>query len=157
MRKSSHLHIAGCLAPALGLRGWRKFLFYFGSLYPDLVPTVFTNSHTYKNWSSWLGEHRGTTSPFTEGRLVHLCCDFFTHPHNETRYLTLAHARWEKLLDQAVMAESRFCHSTKITSLEELHEMYLKEAPSVSTDVLYCCLALHVLFNLNSCLQVSFA
>lgn len=145
MRKSSHLLVARKAVDFLGIRGMHRLMFYFGSLYPDLVPSMFTKTHTFENWYPWVEKRWGSASYFTEGRLLHFCCDFFTRVHNEGKYLSISHARYEKDLRDYLKANSVVPRLNMSNSLKNLHTAYLRQGQDVSCDRDYCCIVLGLL------------
>lgn len=140
MRKTSHWLIAKRLSDQYAIKGVSRFLFIFGNLYPDLVPTFAVKYHTFDRWYPWvdlnLHQFRGW---FTAGRVVHLCCDFFTRPHNELHMLNTKHIHWEKSLDKLLRSKSCFVPRYGDVSLSDLHDMYMHADVSIWSDYIFIC------------------
>jgi len=141
MRKKTHILIARDVADHIGLVGVERFEFILGSLYPDLVPTVFIKPHTWRRWYGWAERHLTQGSAFHRGCALHFLCDFYTRPHNIKGFVSYRHMKWEgELLKYFNIHHVVWCNCH--ASLEGLHSKYLKTVGGVETDWRFCCRAL---------------
>lgn len=96
MRKKSHIALARYLVRQNSTWKMMKYkkAFYFGSILPDLTPSIVTAPHKYGTSYSTLQEHirdltdgwYGQSNPHMfwrrMGIILHYLADYFTYPHN---------------------------------------------------------------------------
>lgn len=148
MRKKTHVLIARAVADHLNLCGFARFEFIVGAVYPDIVPTVFIKPHTWGRWLDWANCHLQCGDMFHRGCALHLLCDFYTHPHNASGYLSYQHMRWEADLKNYFKKHGVDWYTAKC-DLRDLHFEYLHTTPSIVTDWEYCCRALSSVYALG--------
>ena len=144
MIKITHGYIGKVVADYLNLSGINKFALILGNIVPDFLPSCFYLPHTYSSWYKWFNAKRydlvnlsGYRYYYELGKEMHLCCDFFTRPHNRgVSGFIAGHHIWEVKLHRCVL--ENFKLETNVEdSVAMLHHLYLCNASTVEDDVKY--------------------
>ena len=146
MRKKTHILISREVADHVGLQGIDRFKFILGSVYPDIVPTVFIKPHTWARWARWTSKNIRSSSPFRRGCALHMLCDFYTYLHNASGYLSYQHIKWEADLKNYFRSHG-LIWVLDYYNMCRLHDKYLHTAPSVRTDWKFCCMAISSVYK----------
>jgi len=147
----SHLFIAKKITKKLG-KGFNHNYFYLGNIAPDFIPYHQKKKHEFNYSFPYILNEIDSLETMTDissisfkmGIITHYLADFFCKAHNCDRLLNnlWGHFQYESLLHRVLISSKNEVQvKVNINNAEDyvrkMHESYLKQTPSVVTDILY--------------------
>jgi len=165
MNKRTHWNIARLtlgkineLLPEYGMKGFKRFLFYLGTIEPDISIAQFVHPHYYDKSAGYIyskinkmkeKEGDGLIAAYKMGTLVHYLCDFccyahinggigviaghVSYEHKINKYLNANYSRLSGKLSQSQMKQTKY--TDVISYIDENIKLYKSSKPSYLVDI----------------------